>query len=150
MRLEELTVESNPWTSKAFTARATFAINDITTIKKLEELNSINRNWFPFTEDEIVDFSDWNPFTTGCFPLVPKKEKKEAQVYVNGDVTTLKVGDKVYHSRPEKGEKFDLEKGILVCIAKASGYSTSDVLKLRENAKQHRKVAKKNTKNKKK
>ncbi len=78
------------------------------------------------------------------------KDSKNAQVYVNGDVTTLKVGDKVYHSRPEKGEKFDLEKGILVCIAKASGYSTSDVLKLRENAKQHRKVAKKNTKNKKK
>lgn len=78
------------------------------------------------------------------------RNKKNAQVYVNGDVTTLKIGDKVYHSRPEKGEKFDLEKGILVCIAKASGYSTSDVLKLRENAKQHKKVAKKNTKNKKK
>ena len=80
-----------------------------------------------------------------AFTKITKDENKsrEPQIFVNGDVTTLKVDGKVYHSRPEKGEKFDLEKGILVCLAKSCGWSTTDILKLKENAKIHRKVEKK-------
>ena len=79
------------------------------------------------------------------FTKITKGENKsrKPQIFVNGDVTTLKVDGKVYHSRPEKGEKFDLEKGILVCLAKSYGWSTTDILKLKENAKIHRKVEKK-------
>lgn len=80
---------------------------------------------------------------------IKSNNSKRPQVYVNGNVTTLKVDGKVYHSRPEKGEKFDLEKGILVCLAKYCGWSTTDILKLKENAKIHRKVEKKANKNKK-
>ena len=100
------------------------------------------------TDVYVIDDTTISPIhgTAGfAFTKITKEGNKsrESQIFVNGDVTTLKVDGKVYHSRPERGEKFDLEKGILVCLAKSCGWSTTDILKLKENAKIHRKVEKK-------
>lgn len=56
--------------------------------------------------------------------------KKHAKVIYQDDVTVLKTNGKVYTSKPEKGDKFDPEKGLLVCLVKALGLTTSDVLDL--------------------
>lgn len=59
------------------------------------------------------------------------------------DKTTILIdGDKKYFARPEKGEKFDAEKGLLVCLMKKFGVTTSDLLKIRENAKVCQKAVK--------
>ena len=115
------------------------------------DINSLGNCWakiFAFDDIAISPISGVAEFTLKDITKDENKSKKP-QIFVNGDVTTLKVDGKVYHSRPEKGEKFDLEKGILVCLAKSCGWSTTDILKLKENAKIHRKVEKK-AKNKKK
>lgn len=58
--------------------------------------------------------------------------RDRAEIYVNDGVTVMKVGNNVYKATPEKGEYFDVEKGILVCIAKYCGFSTTDILELVE------------------
>lgn len=65
-----------------------------------------------------------------------KEPKKLPQAIVN-DKTTILIDNegKKYFSKPEKGEKFDLEKGILVCLAKMAGFSTTDILEIVKNAK---------------
>lgn len=74
---------------------------------------------FPFFEKEILN-------------LVDKKKKslEGTEVIVNGKTTVMIKDGKKYIAKPEAGEKFDVEKGILVCLAKASGYKTSDILEL--------------------
>ena len=64
----------------------------------------------------------------------PEHLKDKAEIYVNNGVTVMKVGNNVYKATPEKGERVDVEKGILVCIAKYCGFSTTDILKLVEKA----------------
>lgn len=53
-----------------------------------------------------------------------------AKVIYQDDVTVLKINGKAYTAKPEKGERFDPEKGLLVCLVKALGLTTSDVLDL--------------------
>lgn len=65
----------------------------------------------------------------------PEHLRDRVKIYVNNGVTVMKVGDKVYKATPEKGERLDVEKGVLVCIAKYCGFSTTDILKLVEKAK---------------
>lgn len=91
-------------------------------------------------EFSVVDFTKDN---------IKSNNSKKPQVYVNGNVTTLKKGNKVFHAKAEKGDNFDLEKGVLVCVAKSAGWTTSEILELIENAKIHRKVEKKANKKKK-
>lgn len=143
MRLRELSVESASWDTP-WTALASFEIRDLSTINKLKDNVNNGVAYFPFTEDEITDIIFGSPvvFDRDVYALRNKSKREQVapvmqnhQVFVNGNVTTLKIGDKVYTSKPEKGEKFDLEKGILVCLAKANGYSTSDVIYLTKTAK---------------
>lgn len=76
-----------------------------------------------------------------------KKKKKLPKVVVNDKTVVLIADDgKKYFSRPEKGEKFDLEKGVLVCLAKYAGFTTSDILEIVEKAQ----IQPKKSKNKKK
>ena len=58
----------------------------------------------------------------------------DTKVIYQDDVTVLKTNGKVYTAKPEKGEKFDKEKGLLICLVKALGLTTSDVLKLVDKA----------------
>lgn len=78
--------------------------------------------------------------SSGTFSVAMKKVSAsknlndKAEIYINNGATVMKVGDKVYKATPEKGERFDVEKGVLVCIAKYCGFSTTDILKLVEKA----------------
>lgn len=57
------------------------------------------------------------------------------QVIVNGTTTILKFNDKSkYISKLCDGDTFDIEKGILMCIAKKSGYTSKDIQRLIEKA----------------
>ncbi len=60
---------------------------------------------------------------------------KNGQVFENGDTIALKVRDKVYTARPEKGDKYDEEKGLMVCLLKAFGIKTKDIENLLARAK---------------
>lgn len=46
------------------------------------------------------------------------------------DETILVYNGKVYKSKPEKGEKYDKEKGAMSCLLKALGISTTDIINL--------------------
>lgn len=56
--------------------------------------------------------------------------KNYARIFYNNQDTVLKIGDETFVAQTEKGEKFDPEKGLLVCLVKALGLTTSDVLDL--------------------
>lgn len=61
-------------------------------------------------------------------------KNKINRVVFEGKTTVLITDKGKYIATCEKGDKFDREKGLLVCLAKANGYSTSDILELLENA----------------
>ena len=140
MILRELSIEGGMW-DDTWKASASFEIRDSATLNKLRGNGGSGKAYFPFTEDEITDIIFGSP-VADVYTLRNKSKREKVapviqnhQVFVNGNVTILKIGDKVYTSKPEKGEKFDLEKGILVCLAKANDYSTSDVINLTKTAK---------------
>lgn len=57
------------------------------------------------------------------------------KVYINGNTVIVKFknGDsKVAKCHPK--DKFDLEKGILLCLAQENGYTYKDIAELSENA----------------
>lgn len=60
--------------------------------------------------------------------------KAQGKIIHQDDTTILKIGDSKFIARPEVGEKYDAEKGVLICIAKAMGLTTTDILSLCENA----------------
>lgn len=86
-------------------------------------------------------------------PYLPRRVKKPkypasqlvkfGKVYFQSKRTVLKIGEDVFMSTPEKGEKYDPEKGLLICLMKAMGMTTSDFLKLYERAKDVSKKTKK-------
>ena len=92
-------------------------------------------------ERSILDFlclafdTSW-VFTVNTMYKRPSPEhlKDRVEIYVNNGVTVMKVGNNVYKATPEKGERVDVEKWILVCIAKYCGFSTTDILELVEKA----------------
>ena len=81
-------------------------------------------------------------FKDGKFYKVTPKKKYTAdeivydgKVYQQGRRTVLKVGNDVFMSEPEKGEKYDAEKGLLICLIKAMGMNITDFLYLSKSAK---------------
>lgn len=52
------------------------------------------------------------------------------KVIFQNEKTVLKVKDEVYIAKCEKGDEFDPEKGLMVCLLKYLGISTSDLLYL--------------------
>jgi len=104
--------------------------------------------------DDLFD-RDYVDAMTYCFEMLEREHRKadmvrcqgkeafarrqlairNGKVFLQGDKTVLKVGDDVYVAKCEKGDKYDLEKGLMVCIMKAFGFGTKDFLHLFENAK---------------
>lgn len=60
---------------------------------------------------------------------------KPVEVYINNRTTVLRVGDERFIATAEPGELFDIEKGILVCLAKYFGINSSFLLKLADGVK---------------
>lgn len=62
--------------------------------------------------------------------------EKNPEVIVNGNTTILKFNkDEKYISKTCEEDSFDIEKGILMCIAKKAGYTSSDLRRFVKNAK---------------
>ena len=59
---------------------------------------------------------------------------KFGQVIFQDRDTVLKVGEKRYIARCEAVDEYDREKGLLFCLIKAMGLTTSDVAKLLDGA----------------
>ena len=69
------------------------------------------------------------------FPMFPdevcgdEKEIEIVGIWQSGDRTTLKLSNgETYRARPEAGDKYDAEKGVMMCLLKACGISSSDFL----------------------
>lgn len=60
------------------------------------------------------------------------------RVIFNKPTTILIVGDKKYIAKAHD-EEFDEEKGLLMCLAKASGYTHADIKKLIKSAQRQEK-----------
>ena len=105
--------------------KAMMSFRDYATAKKLIDYLNNDIPVFPFTADEIISLAEGKE----------KPRRVQPEVIINGRTTIMKFGDKKFVSRPEKGERYDKEKGVLMCLAKAMGYSTSDILKMADNAK---------------
>jgi hypothetical protein len=104
-------------------------------------------------EEEMNDFLDSFVYSL-CFKdwlKVPEKTKKtqtrqlkkiedvkEMSLFYIDNKTMLTVGENVYTAEPEKGEKFDAEKGFLICFAKAMGFSTTDILRIMNTARYYK------------
>ena len=72
--------------------------------------------------------SDWS-----AFPSIGMKRRKKVKVIFNDPATILFVDDKKFVSKAHK-EKFDEEKGLLMCIAKANGISHLELKRIIKNA----------------
>lgn len=82
----------------------------------------------------IKDFLDC--CTYGLSTMKVGVKGREIEKVIFQDNTTILIdnfGDK-YIAKPEKGEKFDEEKGLLVCLAKFNGISTTQILSLLDSA----------------
>lgn len=85
--------------------------------------------------DSMIEYFKNNDFSETDFELVEKRRPAQInRVVFEGKTTVLITENGKYIATCEKGDKFDREKGLLVCLAKANGYSTSDILELLENA----------------
>ena len=58
----------------------------------------------------------------------------EKVIFENGYTIILDSEGNRYMSRPEKGEKFDEEKGLLVALAKYDGHTTTEIQELLKGA----------------
>lgn len=61
----------------------------------------------------------------------------DIQIIFNDPATILIIGDRKYVSKAH-GEGFDEEKGLLMCLAKANGFSHSKLKALMKSAKRHK------------
>lgn len=64
----------------------------------------------------------------------PAKPAVDTRVEFRGSATILYKDGKKFVAKCDKNEKFDKEKGLYVCLAKAAGYKFGDIQKLLDNA----------------
>lgn len=89
-------------------------------------------NWTPEMVETIIS----QPQTT---EKEPAKSADNMRVEFNGSVTILYKDGKKFVAKCDKDEKFDKEKGLYVCLAKAAGYKFDDIQKLLDNAQEVKK-----------
>lgn len=59
---------------------------------------------------------------------------KNCELYFIDETAMLKVGDQIFLAKPESGERFDAEKGLLVCLLKAIGIRPSEYMEILNRA----------------
>jgi hypothetical protein len=70
------------------------------------------------------------------FPMFPDEVCNDSEleivgIWQSGNRTALKLADgTTYRARPEAGDKFDPEKGVMMCLLKACGISSTDFLEV--------------------
>lgn len=88
-------------------------------------LTEPTRSYDPIT---VTSGFDWS-----ILPSIGIKRRKRMKVIFNDPATILFVDDKKFVSKAHK-EKFDPEKGLLMCLAKANGISHLELIRLMKNA----------------
>lgn len=81
---------------------------------------------------KYIDMTTLNP-TVGCLTL-KKKKNIDKVIFENNYCIIVDTNGDRYIARPEKGEKFDKEKGLLVALAKYCGFTTTKIHNLLEGA----------------
>ena len=66
-------------------------------------------------------------------PSIGMKRRKKMKVIFNDPATILFVDDEKFVSKAHK-EKFDPEKGLLMCLAKANGISHLELIRMMKSA----------------
>lgn len=91
-------------------------------------------------------FFNWTPEMVETIISQPQMAEKEPakstdnmRVEFSGSATILYKYGKKYVAKCDKDEKFDKEKGLYVCLAKAAGYKFDDIQKLLDNAQEIKK-----------
>lgn len=83
--------------------------------KKLAKSYFTEEALFPMFADEICN----------------ENELEIVGIWQSGNKTALKLSDgTTYRARPEDGDKFDPEKGVMMCLLKACGISSTDFLEI--------------------
>ena len=77
---------------------------------------------------QYVEFIFGNDFN------LKKKKSIDKVVFENNYCIIVYTNGDRYIARPEKGEKFDKEKGLLVALAKYCGFTTTKIHNLLEGA----------------
>ena len=72
--------------------------------------------------------------TVGCLAIRKPNKTIDKVIYEKEHCIVVDTDGNRYISRPEKGEKFDKEKGLLVALAKYCGFTTTKIQKLMEGA----------------
>lgn len=119
-------------------------LEDQTATVSFEKFGLISRDK---VADSIKNDKDLYFSTTSYLSRLLREEKSgvdltDAKVIFQDDTTILIVNGKKYFAKTEKGEKFDAEKGLLVCLMKCAGLTTTDFLDLMKNAKMNKKTVK--------
>lgn len=100
-----------------------------------------------------MDKETFDVLFNAIFPFKAREAKYKREIeqviFENGYTIIIDSEGNRYMSRPEKGEKFDEEKGLLVALAKYDGHTTTEIQDLlkgavRKNARKNKKSTKKN------
>lgn len=85
--------------------------------KKLARAFFTEEHLFPFFEHEVTD-------------SMPE-ELDIVGLWQSKDRTALKLSDgRVYRAKPEAGDRYDPEKGVMMCLLKACGISSTDLINI--------------------
>lgn len=91
---------------------------------KIEKAFFTDEKVFLLTEEDVKMFSNAKPINPKMIAVTQK-----------GDTITLRSAGQKYTAKPEKGETFDAEKGVMICLLKMLGVSTTDILNVTEKLK---------------
>lgn len=97
---------------------------------KIKDAIYNDKSVFLVTEDDVLRMSR------------KKIDPNKLEVYRYDNATVVLYNGEKFVSRPEKGEKFDPEKGLLVCLMKIAGLNTTNFLEVLENVKDCRNTVK--------
>lgn len=97
-----------------------------------EMLENLRRHLDRCVVNEILKTPSYT-VPIGVMGLDLADKTRNMRVIFNDPTTILIVGNKKYISKAHD-EKFDEEKGLLMCLAKASGYTHANLKKLLANA----------------
>ena len=114
MKIERISSQSNG------TIRIEASEVDEVAKHKLARAFFTEEHIFPFFADDICDEDE------SVIDIVG--------IWQSGDRTALKLSNgETYRARPEAGDKYDPEKGVMMCLLKACGISSSDFLEVMKN-----------------
>lgn len=98
---------------------------------KIATIRDVGNEGDDFTIEECSFY--WTP------EMVESKAKADRLIFRDNTTILFKDGKK-YVAKCEKGETFDKEKGLLVCLAKANGYTFKDLQEMLAGAEMQGKV----------